>query len=89
MNGYSCVTVIDDLYFRQNAEEVEALSKERGEMKPKQLKVSVDLDDMVVLPVSVPLDKVILWYYQIYLSSIAILLKPILYHVTGLFLQRP
>ena len=27
-------------------------------MMPKQLKVSVDLDDVVVLPVSVPLDKV-------------------------------
>ena len=31
MNGCSCVTVIDDLYFRQNAEEVEVLLKERGE----------------------------------------------------------
>jgi len=31
VNGYSFVTVIDDLYFRQNAKEVEVLSKERGE----------------------------------------------------------
>ena len=61
-------------------------------MMPKQLKVSVDLDDVVLLPVSVPLDKITFGDIVVssdYLSSIAILLKPIPYHVTGLFLQRP
>ena len=65
----------------------------KGEKRriPKQLNVSVDLDDVVVLPVSVPLDKVIIGdvLSPSDLSEFhSHILKLMPFRPTGLFLQK-